>query len=1168
MPLLDSTDFSGGTVTHNAALKVYVITGGVRTVDETLTAPTGGWGGYTIFCRASGGLRFMGTDEAVLGGDSVSMFVVEEDDAHRFGNDNYQTNNARFAGKAKISNVVWIVESGTRSDFDIYRGTNSNGSQGPEVEFNGLYLIQRGSTRTYNHYASQNHKITVNEHTGFGFRLRNETQGHQMEFTNPPKAGVEIAGLVVDTGFTPANSADGAQIAFGGANGTVFNISGLKAASVSSTGNNITANLINPVGRPTVTNDWSGYNGTFNIFRDVSFDFSGVDIPASTALHAIATASGGVNATGSASGRTGTVRVRTDQSPHNSSDGAYTETRTFNWQMVGLPFRKYGTTTATTVSNTPATISVTLTPDELPDGTAITSLTSGDVSTAAELYRALKTWGIANRNEPDANSPLVTMDADGDLTLDVDAQLRLITSQTDLVSETSDGIYSVRCATGGVGSSNDIGLIDAGTTNEVPSSTKNLIKMPLRDSTGTSSQIKITAHANEVVGIFKNDGSKLGAYSFASDGTYTLLISAANSLANTRIGLARAGYIAVGKTIDISSGGSYSEDFPTLTEVPGGKYKSTANASNLVAGSVHTSASTPFEPGDITLRVKTGQSTAFDVYKAWSDTVAITTGHKLGEGCRAPAFGRQPLDITALEGQPGNIFLGPDCILQRGFPASSNTAAFIQAFVAGGVGGNAVNDSVDNPIFFNIQSGEEFDLAEVNTKLDSIIRQNAHMATSLPLDFPEGSPLSPLCAVQGLEGQEVIRDVESKAYAVTPSANVGIATNASGIHSFTGSNSHIDYTLMRPVNGVDTSFTEEIILLMQIRPTAFNASDLLPLFSIGALVVSIAPSSGDTAAVRVGAAGVNDTTELLRLNEWNTLVFSVQKQDGNANYPILRISVNGAAQQKWNDGSNENFAPLGANTTNFRLGARTSGNTSVGFIGNARAIFVHPNNEIYDDGNGWEIPTGIDWDTYIQIYTGASLMDRVEGVLSDVYEPIVDQIAAKSHDLADIAAAVLSQPFSSGISAGNSSTASITAFVKYLAGRSHTASDAADAVLGEALAGHSLDGSLGATVTSISNTVGGLPSAVSITNAVVAGLNNISSADVKAAVLAAEVATGYSQQRVLIEVLSALVGKTDLEQNGGQLLVKNVADDTDLRRVTFDSETGVRTATTKIEPAT
>ena len=792
--------------------------------------------------------------------------------------------------------------------------------------------------------------------------------------------------------------------------------------------------LINPPQIPSRTANWNnnqgnnGYGSRMEILRDQPFNLTGAT--ATGTMHAVSQASSNgadssasIPANGSFS-----VRVRTHWSAY--ATGTWTDTDSYRFHAVGLHFQKYFSgTTNISVGTSPTTRAVTLSPFALPDGTAATSKTSGAVSSAADIANALHTYEVANPAYPALGTRLAAFTNLGALEI-ATAELVLDSSASEFIARSSDTI-TLQAATGGVSASNGIGLISLGLSYAPPADTLALINMPSTTSAGTSSQITINAHASEVVGVFKNDGSKLGNNSFASDGSWTLQISAADSLANTRIGLARAGYMAAGKTIDISTGGSYTETFSALMEVPGSKYKSTANTPALVGGSIHTSASTPFEPGDLSLRVSNGHSTAFDVFKAYHDAIAASNG----EGTRAPAFGRQALDITALDGQPGNVFLGPDVIFQRGFPASTNTAAFVDAFVYDGIGGNPVHDATANPIFYSPAvsgggGGGSTDLTEVNSKLDAnkavadVIRnQSKAVQTSLPLTFPEGSPLSPLCAVTGLYGQEVIRDVERRAYTITPSG-VGIAEDLTGIHTFSGTNSHIDYSLRRVIDGTGVFFTNEIIVIMQARPTAFNADDAQALFSIGAMLVSIAPSSGSTASLRVGVAGAQDSSAELTLDEWNTIVFSVQQRSASANYPTIRLAVNGGAQEIWNESSNQIFAQIGASTENFRLGARSVGNNlSSGWIGEARAIFMHPNNTFfnYAGATGWDIPSDIEWDDDFQVYKGASLMDRTEGVAADVVEPIIQDIDDKTSEIpANTAAAVATRnPTSTASQNGN-----------------------------------------------------------------------------------------------------------------------------------------------------
>ena len=1150
MATLQSYIDDAANITTSADGRTITITGDCN-IDGALDALERINDGMTIIVSGSSGkLRSSAGASGTLGGGAVPLRIIERSDAHAYGNDNGTGSDTRFGGDATnalvYDHIIYTCEARTdsRSDFDFCaRGAQSNGSAGAGVTFKGFRLVQpfiASAPTPFNHWYSQNAKMVVNPRCGYGLSIRNERNAHGIIIENDPNPLFD--GLDVDLVDIPVNTrnegatkgSSGRVVVVPSGTMTLFRLN-TPSITESNNGPSNLVKLVNPGQIPTRTANWAsgsnnGYGSRMEILRDVPFAFTGATPTGRVRADSQAASNGiGASAAIPASGLT-SVRVRTHWSPYGT--GAWTDTDSYEFTALGLGFLKYYSgSTSISVGANPATRNVALTPFVLPDGTAATSKTSGAVSTAADIVNALQTYASDFNNvimiAPVASEAVSFTNmsefviSTGKLVLDPEA--------TDFISVSGGRVVTLQCASTGVSASNGITLLNLGLSYTPPASTLALINMPTTTSAGTSSQITISAHANEVAGVFKNDGTKLGSKSFASDGSYSLQIAAGDSSANTRIGLARAGYAPQGHTLDLSSGGIHSVSFDALSLIPGldgtGQlYDSTANADSLAAGSIHMSSAAPFEPGDMTIRLSNGYSTAADVFKAYHDAVAASNG----EGTRAPAFGRLPLSVVDLQGQPGNVFLGPDTILQRGFPASSNTAAFLQAFPLGGIGGNPVHDTA-HPIGYQINVSSGSSLADVNAKLDEIkaavdanavslqtaIKQLRHLATSLPLTFHE--PLSPLCITTGLAGQEWVRDVEETGWGVEASGTAAAGDpEADGIITFDGNNSHIDYSLDRSAAGAPADlYTTEVISLLQIRPTSFHASTAQPLLSIGAMTISIAPSTGNTASLRVLTGSGNDTTAQINLNQWNDLVIAFSQNAERSNNPRVRISINGGAQETANVGAastlgNNLFGPIGSNTENLRLGGHGILQQTSGFIGQARAVFVHPDNALYGD-EGWEIPTGISWNENTQVFVGSRIMDRVEGIAVDRIEKSILSILTKSYTLTEISQAILSQPFAAGISAGNGATASLTAYLKWLAANVSTDDSAAiaTAVRDVALAGAAA-GSLGKAVDDLEGTT---------------HVGNIASA-VRAAILQHSIETGVSVEELWQAVGAAIGGKT------------------------------------------
>ena len=1143
MATLESFASGSVVVARNDARREIIITGGVLTINGVLDDLPGNGSGWTIRCRSGGGIRSTTGASGTLGGGVQSLKIIEQaagsDGAlswtasHTWGSDNWSASNganARFAGdstnRLKYSNIFWLVEHRTgRNDFDIARGTASNGSAGPSVELNGVRLIQRRATGTtqinFNHYGSRNASITINPNCGFGFSVRNETLSHAWEFSVAPGDGVTIEGLqsddiaAADLPHGVDNGVVGARIACRIAANSTLTLDQLNTPDIACVDAPSTATLVlnNPVGLPTRTPNWTPqYSGNMIVNRDVPFEFSGAT-PTGHLYAVSQAASNGQDADiAIPSSGSATIRLRTNYSAHQATGGAWTSTDSYRFHAVGLHFAKYYSgTTNISIGNSPSTRSVALTAFTLPDGTAASSKTSGAVSSAADIVNALKTYEVSNPAYPSLATRLVSIANASEVQI-ATAELVLDSSASEFIARSSNTI-TLQCSTSGVSASNGVGLINLGLSYTPPAATLALLNLPTTTSAGTSSQLTISAHASEVIGVFKNDGTKLGSNSFAADGDWTLQISAADSAANTRVGLARAGYAAAGRTLDLSSGGSYAETFAALVEIPGGKYKSTANASNLIGGSIHISSANPFEPGDLTLRVSNGHSSAFDVFKAYSDAVAASNG----EGTRVPAFGRQPLDITALDGQPGNVFLGPDCTFQRGLPVSSNTSAFIDAFVYGGVGGDPVHDATANPIFYSpaVSSsggGGSVDLAPTNaaiaavkTETQVLRYQNRLLLQNAPLD-PLPAPWTPDLILTGAPGMGYVHDVESRNWPVRGldvSVRSGIDDDdgiVSGNIVFpAAANGIVQADTYRREGGNIETFTDEAAFQFGFKPTAFHATERQRLGTFGGMSFFVNPSTGTTATIRVGSNAVDfvDTTLTLTLNQFSVIAGCIaKKRPTEDEFPYVNLAVDGSAPVQINASSDEARGRVGTLATHFSIGAPNSS-----IVGEVREFLFHPNKERHiaqlpvDHADyplnadqirpqGWIPPTGLVYDPDAVVYqvpdSNTAQPERTQGNAVDLVEDAVGQANAKLDELPrNTASAVVSNTSQTADQNGN-----LLARIKWLTENHDDANAVASAVGARTIPNSPAAGSYDAALATASGyTIPTPPTAASIATA-------------------------------------------------------------------------------------
>ena len=690
MAQLSSFAASAANVSVDAGLRRITISTEVVEVDGALDPPTGydDWGGWTILCQSSGGLRSVAGASGTLGGGRQSLVLIEASNAHRFGGDNFTNTAARFSGDGtnvlKYHNIVWIVQTGTRSDFDIYRGSNTNGSQGCKVELSGVLVHQQtqsGQTAHFNHYSGRA-SIKVHPQVGFGLRIRNETNGPAIEFSTPIQGGAVVEGLVIDS-VTATNNNGGSRCAVRldpiSANGTMT-LSNLNTPSIAAVNGAANKNLllIDPVGRPTRANWSNQYHGNFEIKRTIPFTFTGSAVPASTTMTAVAQTAGGVNSTASMGGSSGSIVVRTDYSANAASGGAWTAQNTYQFFMAGLGIRKYALTTTQTIANVPSTISAAITADALPDGSAIGTITSPTAQnppdTLSELIRALKDWEVANPTFA-PHAPLAWIDGNA-LKINTGYGIEIDANASTLIEIGPHLVYGhevvVKCGST-MSASNGLTTLDAsgsGRLVRVDGVTEDA-DVFLLDSAGQKSVVSVT---NSLGGsalfslVRLSDGVSLGSVTLANAATGSVSVSTKGLTTGYRLAAKRPGYLAYTQDVDLTGGGLTTFTAQPTTQIvqPTGaaSYQATISVPATLTIALSSTGTTP------SARVECGNATftASQIFKAYEDALAGSAGaHYL-------AFLGQQMTYSISELKGNEIVLGAHTKIKRKSSANANAA--------------------------------------------------------------------------------------------------------------------------------------------------------------------------------------------------------------------------------------------------------------------------------------------------------------------------------------------------------------------------------------------------------------------------------------------------------------------------------------------------------------
>ena len=734
MAQLSTFATTASNVSTNLQTRTVTISNEVVGIDGLLDPPTGydDWGGWRILCTSSGGFRSVAGASGTLGGGVQSLTIIEASGAHRFGGDNFQTNTARFSGDAtnvlKYHNIVWIVQTGNRSDFDFYRGTNSNGSLGCKVELSGVYLHQQTDATQaahFNHYSGQA-SIRIHPVVGFGLRIRNETNGPAIEFSTPIQAGAVVEGLVIDP-VTATNSNTGARCAVRldpvPTNGTMT-LSNLNTPSIAAVNGSNTKNLvlIDPVGRPNRA-DWGNqYHGNFEIRRSVPFVFTGTTVPSGTTITADAQTATGQDAIRTVSGASGMVRVRTDISPNAAAGGAWTAQNTYKFYMTALGLRKYSLTTTQTISNTPATITAAIVEDELPDGSSISSITAptDKCDDLGEILRVIKDWEVANPTSDSAPSGSLAFVDGKSVKIDNGYSVVLSSSATELFT-LSAGVLTIKCGTT-LSKSDGLDTIEATGSGKTISKTSVVEDddVFLLDSAGQKSVISITNNLGAAARFTlasTTDGSTIGSNSSVSNASTENIVITTTGLTTGYILVAkRPGHQYFSVPVDLTGGGLREFTAPAAAEIlqpdGNGSYVGFIN----VQGVTVTDSSSGSTPG---LRIGIGNSTltARYCFKALEDFISGASGAKF-----MALRGQQPTYVRdTIKGD--QFYCGANCKFKRNASTDINAKVRASLFSNDDAPVDGVNGDIQTVEGLNIPAlatrlliEQDFDPVEAGTQ--------------------------------------------------------------------------------------------------------------------------------------------------------------------------------------------------------------------------------------------------------------------------------------------------------------------------------------------------------------------------------------------------------------------------------------------------------------------
>ena len=552
-------------------------------------------GGYTVEISGSGGLRFDDDCVSFVGdGTDIPVKILEESTAHRFGNDNFTSDNCRFTDGSIVylNKVYYRVNSrseGTRTDFDTARGT---GGAGAQVTFKDCQIEV---DQQYNHLNGK--RLVID-----GLRWKNfrpdSVDGNQFEMSDA--LTVAPKGLVIDSEgnafvrWLTGNFTDNVPVnveGFGGARVDLYQGNGSRILQ-----------LTNPVGD--VAKNSGG--GVVWIKRDQPVNLLGAVDAGTIYYDAQDTGGTDVNVTIAATDAQAIGCVLTKSAGNGVT--AYTDVSSYKIQAVGYGFRKQELAAAD-VAVVPVARSMTLVADRFPNGDkpAASSLTSA--ATIDDIYNLIKTHeaGSSGRSDFDSDTPIATIDADGYIVFPDHTRVVLsstasgtVTVDTETVGSNTRDRITIKCAaTLAASAKRLVGIKVGGTDGLITLTSVNASAVLLSDSTGSGARMTVVANdTGDKVAMFKSDGTQIGSTftATATDKDTEIAISGGNVGSGQKIVVHRAGYTAQVRTLDTSAGGAFSETFGALARIddPSGNAQYRASdADALVSVTFGTSITNP-----------------------------------------------------------------------------------------------------------------------------------------------------------------------------------------------------------------------------------------------------------------------------------------------------------------------------------------------------------------------------------------------------------------------------------------------------------------------------------------------------------------------------------------------------------------------------------------------
>ena len=525
-------------------------------------AVPGGDGGLTL----AAGRRDVGTIGDL---DGPEVHILERADAHVFRGDNYNNVSevSRFnAGKVTLRNFYWesLRPNGSgdanRSDFDVK----------PAAE----PILERGEIATraqYNHLASAHMQMV-------DLRFRNRTvpaNGSALEFARPfttPPQGLAVLPSGRKLVVLGRDLTDAVPAKF-------RNLSGLSQVEVFPNGITETQGnakiiwMVDPAGSPAK----GRATGQVEIRRSVTLDF-GTEVADPDGL--------------------GSCRLLpTDDDPPYTADvvddaavgphafpevlhrrgaggvSSYTTWANYRYLKVSPHYRKVTGTFAVaeqTGAGQTQTVTGTLTREVWPNGTDYAHVAVTQANTVDDIYRAVKAHELANPKDGGASVSLAVVNADGYLEMGDGVSLVLSASATDL-TEWDSGASTLTVKCGATLAASSFGVLGVQVTGSGTVTATGVDTTAFLTKTASAQNSRVTAAAAEAdvkLTLYASDGTQLGTHTTATGNlSATFNATAAQSTAGCRLLASRAGYEPQVRTLDLSSGGAFSESFGALRQL-------------------------------------------------------------------------------------------------------------------------------------------------------------------------------------------------------------------------------------------------------------------------------------------------------------------------------------------------------------------------------------------------------------------------------------------------------------------------------------------------------------------------------------------------------------------------------------------------------------------------